>query len=449
MSSFNFFQHWYPLLPVEDIEPQKPTTATLLGIPLVIWKPTSSPNYQIFLDQCPHRLAPLSEGRINESGNLMCSYHGWEFDRNGECQRIPQADNSELIAKQSQNFCVTVYPNRLENDLLWVWMDADSPEIAHKTALPLSNKIDAGKGFVWSSMVRDLEYDWQTLVENVADPSHVPFAHHGIQGNRDRAMPIPLNIVRSTMDIIEAQVDKPFKTKITFEPPCHLEYDIILPGGDKQIGLVTYCLPVAPGKSRIVAQFPRNFAQKLHALVPRWWDHLQNRNAVLDGDMVLLHQQEGFLQDTNWKTAYKMPTSADRLVIEFRNWFDRYCGGKLPWNEVGVTASPSTLEIPRRVLLDRYHQHTQHCSSCRKALKTVQFIQWLLLAYFVVSVSTVAVLPDSLRVSLGLYLAISAVLGLGISAVLRFWLMPKFYFVDYVHSESRLRSFREIKAIAN
>ena len=182
MSSFNFFQHWYPLLPVEDIDRAKPTTATLLGIPLVIWKSTSSPNYQIFLDKCPHRLAPLSEGRINESGNLMCSYHGWEFDRNGDCTRIPQADNSELIAKQSQNFCATVYPNRLENDLLWVWMDADSPEIARKTALPLSSKIDASKGFVWSSMVRDLEYDWQTLVENVADPSHVPFAHHGIQG---------------------------------------------------------------------------------------------------------------------------------------------------------------------------------------------------------------------------------------------------------------------------
>ena len=313
-------------------------------------------------------------------------------------------------------------------------MDADTPEIAARTALPLSSKIDASQGYVWSSMVRDLEYDWQTLVENVADPSHVPFAHHGIQGNRDRAMAIPLNIVRSTMDIIEAQVDKPFKTKITFEPPCHLEYDIVLPGGDKQIGLVTYCLPVAPGKSRIVAQFPRNFAQKLHALVPRWWDHIQNRNAVLDGDMVLLHQQEGFLQDTNWKTAYKMPTSADRLVIEFRNWFDRYCGGKLPWNEVGVAASPS-LEIPREVLLDRYHQHTQHCSSCKTALQKIQIGQWLLLAYFAIAVASVAVLPDSLRVSLGLYLAISALLGLGIFAVLRFWLMPKFYFVDYVHSE--------------
>ena len=436
MSSFDFFQHWYPLLPIEDIDPHQPTTATLLGIPLVIWQPSSSSTYQVFLDRCPHRLAPLSEGRIDDkSGNLMCSYHGWEFNSDGECTRIPQADNPDLIAKESDNFCVTVYPTRQENDLLWVWMDADSPEMAAKTDLPLSSKIDASKGYVWSSMVRDLAYDWQTLVENVADPSHVPFAHHGIQGNRDRAHPIPLQIVRSTMDLIEAEVDKPFKTTITFESPCRLEYDIFLPGGDKRIGLVTYCLPVAPGKSRIVAQFSRNFAQKLHSLVPRWWDHIQNRNAILDGDMVLLHQQEGFLQDTNWKTAYRMPTSADRLVIEFRNWFDRYCGGKLPWDKVGVTASSSTSETSREILLDRYHQHTQHCSSCRQALNRIQLSQWLLLAYFVVTVAIVAVLPDSLRVSWGIYLIIFALLGLCIAGVLKFWLMPKFYFVDYVHSK--------------
>lgn len=437
MSSFNFFQHWYPLLPVEDIDPQKPTTARLLGIPLVIWQPRSSSTYQVFLDGCPHRLAPLSEGRIDESGNLMCSYHGWQFDTRGNCTRIPQADNPDLIAKQSHNFCVTVYPARQENDLLWVWMDADTPEIAAQTPLPLSAKIDASKGFVWSSMVRDLEYDWQTLVENVADPSHVSFAHHGVQGNRDRAMAIPLNIVRSTMEIIEAEVGKPFRTKITFEPPCHLEYDIVLPGGDKQLGLVTYCLPVAPGKSRIVAQFPRNFAQKIYALTPRWWEHLRIRNLILDGDMVLLHQQESFLQDKHWKTAYKMPTSADRLVIEFRSWFDRYCDGKLPWDQVGVNnyQTASVAATSREVLLDRYHQHTQHCSSCRKALKTIKLMQWLLLAYFVMVVSTVAVLPDSLRVSLGLFLMISALIGIGIAAVLKFWLMPKFYFVDYVHSE--------------
>ena len=30
------------------------------------------------------RLAPLSEGRIHESGELQCTYHGWRFNEQGE-----------------------------------------------------------------------------------------------------------------------------------------------------------------------------------------------------------------------------------------------------------------------------------------------------------------------------------------------------------------------------
>lgn len=439
-SEFNFFQHWYPLTPVEDLNPQHPTPVTLLGMRLVIWKPSNAESYEVFLDECPHRLAPLSEGRINEkTGNLMCSYHGWEFDSQAHCTRIPQAEDSELLQKQPQKFCATSFPSRQEQGLLWVWGDIHSPELAENTPLPLSPQIDASKGFVWTSFVRDLEYDWQTLVENVADPSHVPFAHHGLQGNRNSAVPIPLKIAQSTPNLIEAEIDRYLQTTITFEPPCRLEYAISFGGEEKQVGLITYCIPVTPGKSRIVAHFARNFATKLHAFTPRWWDHVKVRNAVLDGDMIFLHQQERFLQqksDQDWKTAYKLPTSADRLVIEFRKWFDKYCSGKLPWtfeDEKETTYSP--INDNRQELLDRYSQHTQHCSSCRDALKNVKRLQWGILAYFAISIATTAILPDSLRLSWGLPLTIIALLGLGVYGWLKFWLEPKFYFVDYIHAE--------------
>ena len=108
----------------------------------------------------------------------------------------------------------------------------------------------------------------------------------------------------------------------------------------------------------------------------------------------------------------------------------------MPWDKVGVAVIPrSPSEISREILLNRYDQHTQHCSSCRNALKTIELWQWLLATYFIAIVSVVAVMPDAQRVNLGLWLMISAVLGLGVAAMLRFWLMPKFYFVDYVHSE--------------
>lgn len=437
-SEFNFFQHWYPVSPVEDLDPKQPTAVTLLGLHLVIWKPRSSETYRVFLDQCPHRLAPLSEGRVDEkTGNLMCSYHGWQFDAEGLCTHIPQAENPQLVAKNQLNLCAVTLPTRQEQDLLWVWPDPKSATLAASVELPLSPQMDATKGFVWSSLVRDLEYDWQTLVENVADPSHVPFAHHGVQGNRDRAVPIPIKIVESTPNLIEATTDR---SSITFEPPSRLEYAISFGQKGQQVGLVTYCIPVAPGKSRIVAQFPRNFAKTLHRLTPRWWDHIKTRNPVLDGDMIMLHQQEYFLQQKqpqeSWQSVYKLPTSADRLVIEFRKWFDKYCHGQLPWGEVGVTApKKEILSDNRQFLLDRYSQHTQHCHSCRKALLTVQRLQKVLLGYFAITVPVVAVMPDALRIRVGLPLIVVALLSLGVYSWLRFWLEPLFNFVDYVHAK--------------
>ena len=86
-------------------------------------------------------------------------------------------------------------------------------------------------------------------------------------------------------------------------------------------------------------------------------------------------------------------------------------------------------------MLDIYKQHTQHCSSCRTAVKNLERLQIGLLAYFVIVISGVALLPDHWRLQLGLPLIITALLGVGISAWLKFLFIPKFYFVDYIHAE--------------
>lgn len=436
--TFNFKHHWYPVSPVADLRPNYPTAVTVLGIPMVIWQPGQTGNYQAFVDECPHRLAPLSEGRVDEqSGHLMCSYHGWQFDAQGKCQSVPQAE-ADFQPQQQAHLCATVLPTQVANDLLWVWPDAESAPMAAQTPLPLSPQIDASQGFVWDSYLRDLEYDWQTLVENVVDPSHVPFAHHGLQGKRSQGAPLPLKITTSTPERIEAESEGRFSSHIVFEPPCRVEYAISFGDGGKQVGLVTYCVPTVPGKCRIVAQFPRNFAVTLQRVIPRWWTHVKTRNAVLDGDMVLLHQQSQQLrqrlQTQDWKTAYKLPATADRMVIEFRKWCDRY----LPDPAFGQSSmldvtGVSTLD--RRQMLDRYRQHTQHCYSCRSALKTIHRLQWGLVIFFVASLMLVAVLPDALRILPGLPLLGLGLLGLGSAAWLRFALEPQFWFVDYIHTE--------------
>lgn len=93
----------YPLAVVQDLDARRPTPAQLLGIPIVLWRDGGG-SWRAFEDRCPHRLAPLSEGRIDEDGTLMCSYHGWQFEGSGACTRIPQ-----VCVCVCENLCVCVY----------------------------------------------------------------------------------------------------------------------------------------------------------------------------------------------------------------------------------------------------------------------------------------------------------------------------------------------------
>lgn len=43
-------------------------------------------------------------------------------------------------------------------------------------------------------VMRDLPYDYATLLENVMDVSHVPFTHHLTVGNRKNAAPVDLEL---------------------------------------------------------------------------------------------------------------------------------------------------------------------------------------------------------------------------------------------------------------
>ena len=79
-----------------------------------IWKDASN-SWQAFLDVCPHRLIPLSEGRITDAKELQCAYHGWCFEASGKCTAIPQGGNAsnprtwatvyQCTVKQGQHKC--------------------------------------------------------------------------------------------------------------------------------------------------------------------------------------------------------------------------------------------------------------------------------------------------------------------------------------------------------
>lgn len=89
--NFDWYSQWYPLMPICDLDKRAPHGKKVMGIDVVVWWDRNEGAWQVFDDACPHRLAPLSEGRIDQWGRLQCVYHGWCFNGSGDCKFIPQA----------------------------------------------------------------------------------------------------------------------------------------------------------------------------------------------------------------------------------------------------------------------------------------------------------------------------------------------------------------------
>lgn len=67
---------WWPVAFERVTDKTKPHAFELLGKPIVYWWNPVGKQWEATVDTCPHRLAPLSEGRVDETGCIECPYHG-------------------------------------------------------------------------------------------------------------------------------------------------------------------------------------------------------------------------------------------------------------------------------------------------------------------------------------------------------------------------------------
>ena len=188
---FQWTKQWYPVAVIEFLDASRPHAMQLLGKDIVLWRDGSS-KWRCFENFCPHRLAPLSEGRVEPDGTLMCAYHGWRFDADGKCVSIPQSIDKETEAKHCANSksCAIAYPTQELQGLLWIWAESgNQAQIESKLRKPrlvpeLEQNSDRVVKLFWN--FRDLPYGWDYFMENVSDPAHVPVSHHGLVGDRYR-----------------------------------------------------------------------------------------------------------------------------------------------------------------------------------------------------------------------------------------------------------------------
>ncbi|KAK3149014.1 hypothetical protein QOZ80_3AG0211760 [Eleusine coracana subsp. coracana] len=200
--------------------------------------------------------------------------------------------------------------------------------------------------------------------------------------------------------------------------------------------LVFFCVPVAPGRSRLIWAFPRNVGVWLDKIMPRWFYHI-SQNRVLDSDIYLLHVEERKFAAAgldNWQKVCYVPTSSDNMVIAFRNWFRKFCKNQIGWAVPEVGQLPPTPTKDK--LMDRYWSHVAQCTSCSAALKAMKALEVALQVASIAVIGFLAVAKGTLITSTVQRATIVsvAVLCFAASRWLGIFIEKSFYFQDYIHA---------------
>jgi len=466
--TFNWSKQWYPAAVVHELESKVPNAFQLMGKDLVIWKDNQG-TWRCFQDCCPHRLAPLSDGRIDESGALFCNYHGWKFDGDGTCTNIPQLpkNSSGTDIKRS---CALSYPTKEVGGLLWVWADSSptrwidaeaspprtlAPELEeHGEAALLRNPVLFNKGsYLGRWYRRDFPVSYLAAKENsFNDPSHDTVLHHGVS-SLDRKYAAPIEVTEANLTPEGYTVVRSSRQGAGSDTPVNRSSDTSafpaatrreFPAGSRigRMSAVAYTTPLGLGSCRQIlgiikdptTELPpahtwKEWLTRLLPPQPLWLEHMVLHD-VVDADLSMWYGQD--VNRAKRVMKEYMPAAADSAPRLMMKWMQKYGGGGPPCSTYDRPTSPEApMQLARHDLLNRWSQHTSSCSSCLAAYNNIQSAAAVAQ---VVALAAVAAAAASLAVAgvtgPGLLLAAVAA-GLGWVRVQLKALAQRFVFVDY------------------
>lgn len=170
--------HWHPVAALADVQAQ-PLAVQLLGLRLVLWRDEAGAVHA-WADQCPHRGARLSLGRVC-AGRLECPYHGWQFAASGQCVRVPALpDFVPPAGHAARVFAVQVWC-----ELVWVCMEPGAWGARAAHTLPGFEAEADGRLRKLNCGPYDVATSAPRIVENFLDMAHFGFVHEGWLGARD------------------------------------------------------------------------------------------------------------------------------------------------------------------------------------------------------------------------------------------------------------------------
>ena len=159
------------------IEPGSYTTTVIDNQPVLIIR-NKDKTLRAFYNVCQHRAMQLLEGD-GQTNRIMCPYHAWTYDLEGQLVRAPETSHLEnfntkdicLDKIQVEEFCGFVYVN----------LDPEAKPLANVSG-DLAKEInqwapDVNQLTFAHRLSYDIKSNWKNVIDNFLECYHCPVAH--------------------------------------------------------------------------------------------------------------------------------------------------------------------------------------------------------------------------------------------------------------------------------
>ena len=304
---------WYVICRREEIEENKILLKYVFDQEIIIWK--KKERIMAWENLCIHRGSRLSLGSIN-NGILKCAYHGWEYNQDAQCVKIPSQPDIKIPKKA----CVKSYKVIEKMNMVWINLSKEANDFVNIKEFNESNfnHVASGPYIMNASAPR--------AIENFLDVAHFPFVHENHLGVKDKPMIDDYDVVSSNKGIHASNV-KVFQPnpdgtnksgEVIYDYHVHSPFVASL-GKDvsknERFVLVFYVTPISETKSMIYTLTLMNFGKLDDKIVRDYQDFITAQ------DVPIVESQRPELLPMDLQE--ELSIRSDKISIAYRRYLKK------------------------------------------------------------------------------------------------------------------------------
>ena len=171
-----FRDAWHCVAQTHDLNKEGTfKTVSLLGHPLILWR--TKGEIRCYLNVCSHRHCLLTGKAEGTMPLLKCQYHGWEYDREGDTKRIPDARSFRPLKRGVLG--LRRYQVEVVGQLVFVSL-SPSPRSLDEQLGGQRSYLEDLFSDRWAPLLtveQEVDANWKVLAENVLEGYHLEEVH--------------------------------------------------------------------------------------------------------------------------------------------------------------------------------------------------------------------------------------------------------------------------------